>query len=160
LSQLLWARVAGIRLSSLPTPTANRWWKTTGGIAIPFAGVQENGRFYGWAIADDLSGVAASVSAMAAIKSAGIQLKGDMIVASTLSKRNARSVVAVLHHGYGADAAIYLHHAESGVGMNEIRAFASGQLQFTVTVTGKSPETTSRYRPPLRTAPLVRSTRS
>lgn len=114
----------------------------------PYAGVQENGKFYGWGIADDLSGVGASVSAMAAIKAAGIQLAGDVVVASTPSKRHSRGVSAVLHHGYAADAAIYLHPAESGVGMNEIKAFASGQLQFTVTVQGMQPDTTE----PVQTA--------
>ncbi len=114
----------------------------------PFAGVDEGGRFYGWGVADDLSGVAACVSAMAAIRPAGITLAGDVIVASTPSKRHARGVAAVLHHGYSADAAIYLHPAESGVGMREIKAFASGQLEFSITVTGKPPETTE----PVQTA--------
>jgi acetylornithine deacetylase len=108
----------------------------------PFAGVIENGRIYGWGIADDLAGVAAAVSAMDAIKAAGIELAGEVIVASTPSKRHARGVSAVLHHGYKADAAIYLHPAESGVGMNEIKAFASGQLEFTIDVAGKLPDTT------------------
>ena len=45
-------------------------------------------------------------------------------------------------HGYTADGAIYLHPAESGVGMREIKAFASGQLEFSIVVTGKRAETT------------------
>lgn len=108
----------------------------------PFSGVVENGRIYGWGVADDLAGVATAVAAMEAIKIAGIELAGDVIVASTPSKRHARGVHAVMHAGYLADAAIYLHPAESGVGMQEIKALASGQLEFTVTVRGKRPETT------------------
>jgi len=64
-----------------------------------------------------------------------------VIVASTPSKRHARGVHAVLHHGYTADAAVYLHPAESGVGMREIKAFASGLLEFRITVTGRQPGT-------------------
>lgn len=115
---------------------------TAGWQREPFTGQIIDGRLYGWGVADDLAGVAAAVSAMEIIKAAGIALAGDVIVASTPSKRHARGVAAVLHHGYDADAAIYLHPAESGVGMNEIKAFASGQLEFTVTLTGKRPDTT------------------
>ena len=51
---------------------------------------------------------------------------GDVILASTPSKRHARGVSALLHGGLTADAAVYLHPAESGVGMREIKAFCLG----------------------------------
>ncbi|MCX5512563.1 hypothetical protein C3941_04290 [Kaistia algarum] len=108
----------------------------------PFAGAIDGGRLHGWGVADDLAGVAAGISAMEAIRKAGIALSGDVVIASTPSKRHARGVAAVLHHGWGADGAIYLHPAESGVGMQEIKALASGQLIFTVDVMGRSPDTT------------------
>jgi acetylornithine deacetylase len=108
----------------------------------PYSGMIDNGRIYGWGVADDLAGVTAGISALEMITAAGVELAGDVIMASTPSKRHARGVAAVLHHGYDADAAIYLHPAESGVGMNEVKAFASGQLEFTVTVPGKLPDTT------------------
>jgi acetylornithine deacetylase len=114
----------------------------------PFAGMIEDGRLYGWGIADDIAGVAIAVSAMTAIKTAGVNLAGDVIITSTPSKRHARGVAAVLNHGYGADAAVYLHPAESGEGLNEIKAFSSGQLEFSVTVTGRKAETTE----PVQTA--------
>jgi acetylornithine deacetylase len=46
-----------------------------------------------------------------------------------------------MHHGFRADAAVYLHPAESGVGMREVKALASGQLIFRVTVGGRLPDT-------------------
>jgi acetylornithine deacetylase len=107
-----------------------------------FTGVIDAGRIYGWGIADDLCGVAMGVAALAAIRSSGIRLAGDVIFASTPSKRHARGVAAVLDHGYVADGAIYLHPAESGVGMNEIKAFASGQLEFSIVVSGQRADTT------------------
>jgi acetylornithine deacetylase len=108
----------------------------------PFAAEVEGGRVYGWGVADDLLGVATMMGALDALRGAGAGLKGDLYLCSTASKRNARGVTAVLDEGYEADAAIYLHPAESGEGLNEIKAFASGLLNFRVTIEGKPPETT------------------
>ncbi len=107
----------------------------------PFAGSILDGRLHGWGVADDLAGVAASISALAAIRAAGLALAGDVIVAITPSKRHARGIAAVLDHGVTADAALYLHPAESGVGLAEIKAFASGVLEFEITVPGSLPAT-------------------
>ncbi|MBL8700944.1 MAG: M20/M25/M40 family metallo-hydrolase [Alphaproteobacteria bacterium] len=107
----------------------------------PFAGEIDGGRLHGWGVSDDLSGVATFVQALHAVVAGGARLRGDVVVASTPSKRHARGVAAVLHGGHVADAAVYLHPAESGAGMREIKAFASGLLEFTVTVTGREPDT-------------------
>ena len=108
----------------------------------PFAGTVHDGRIYGWGVADDLAGVAAAVEAIAALRQAGLVLNGDVIVASTPSKRHARGIAALLHGGLRADAAVYLHPAESGAGMGEIKALASGQLEFRIEIEGRAPETT------------------
>ena len=77
---------------------------------------------------------------------------GDVILASTPSKRHARGVSALLHGGLRADAAVYLHPAESGVGMREIKAFCLGQLDFRITVrAGRRRPTRSAISPsPIR----------
>lgn len=108
----------------------------------PFAGVVEDGKLYGWGIADDLAGVAAMLSGLEVCLAAGGRPAGDVLIASAPSKRHARGTAAILHQGFIADAAVYLHPAESGVGMREIKAFTSGHLEFRVTVTGKRPPTT------------------
>jgi acetylornithine deacetylase len=108
----------------------------------PFAGVIRDGRMYGWGISDDLSGVAIMVSALDVLRDAGLAPAGRVIVASTPSKRHARGVHAVLHHGIPADAAVYLHPAESGAGMREVKGFASGQIEVRITVAGRIPDTT------------------
>ncbi|MCY4063053.1 MAG: M20/M25/M40 family metallo-hydrolase [Chloroflexi bacterium] len=107
----------------------------------PFAGTIENGRMYGWAIADDLSGVVAMICAQDAIRSAGLSPSGQVVYASTVSKRRAQGIYAVLEKGYRGDAALYLHPAESGFGLSDIKSRASGLLRFRITVTGQLPDT-------------------
>ncbi len=107
----------------------------------PFAGEVDQGRIHGWGVADDLAGVATMVEAVRVLKAAGLRPKGDVILASTPSKRHARGVHALLHGGVAADAAVYLHPAESGIGMREVKALAAGQLIFKVTVPGRLPAT-------------------
>lgn len=107
----------------------------------PFEGVIDGGRLHGWGVADDLAGVAAGVAAMTALAKAGLKPGGDVFMASTPSKRHARGVAALMNGGLTADAAVYLHPAESGVGLNEIKAVASGQVEFRITVRGRHPDT-------------------
>ncbi len=108
----------------------------------PFAGEIDKGRIYGWGVADDLAGVAVMTQALAALLGAGISPGGDLFLCSTPAKKNAQGVIALLSRGYRADASIYLHPAESGVGMREIKAIASGLLQFRINIEGKAPDTT------------------
>ncbi len=107
----------------------------------PFGGAIENGRLYGWGVADDLAGVATMAGALQVLSDPALRPAGDLILCSTPSKRHARGVHALLQAGFVADAAIYLHPAESGAGMREVKTFASGQLVFDVTVEGRLPDT-------------------
>ena len=120
---------------SEPTDTAGQW-------TVPaFTGDIREGRMHGWGIADDLAGLAIGIAALEALAGAGIRIAGEVILASTPSKRHARGIAAVLHSGIDADAALYLHPAESGAGLHEIKAMASGQLEFMLTVRGRRPQT-------------------
>jgi acetylornithine deacetylase len=107
----------------------------------PLAGAVTDGRIHGWGVADDLAGVATMVEALRVLRDAGLRPKGEVILASTPSKRHARGVHALLHGGVAADAAVYLHPAESGIGMREVKALAPGQLVFRVIVPGRLPPT-------------------
>ena len=107
----------------------------------PFAGSIENGRLFGWGVADDLAGCAAAVAALESIANSDKPM-GSVIFASTPSKRHARGVSALLHNNITADASLYLHPAESGSGMREIKAVASGHMEFQIIVKGCPPETT------------------
>ncbi|CAN5596701.1 ArgE/DapE family deacylase [soil metagenome] len=118
-----------------PVAGTERWKRD------PFAGTVEGGRIHGWGAADDLSGVAIMVEGLRAALATGRAPAGDVILASTPSKRHARGVSALLHGGLRAHAAVYLHPAESGVGLREIKAFCLGQLDFRITVQGAPPPT-------------------
>jgi acetylornithine deacetylase len=107
----------------------------------PFAGEVGNGRLYGWGVADDLAGCAAAVLAIEQAAASGLSM-GRAVFASTPSKRYARGVAALLHNGLSADGSLYLHPAESGVGMREIKAVASGHIEFQIIVDGRAPDTT------------------
>jgi acetylornithine deacetylase len=107
----------------------------------PFAAEVENGRIYGWGVADDLAGVAIMAEALDAVLSSIGRPAGDIFLGSTPAKRNARGVLALLNEGYHADASVYLHPAESEAGLNDIKSITSGMLQFRVTVVGRPPDT-------------------
>lgn len=111
----------------------------------PFVGTVADGRLHGWGVADDLAGVAIMLAAAAAVTARG-RLAGDLVLAATPSKRNARGIAALLHRGLGADAALYLHPAESGAGLREIKAFTAGQLEFRLAVRGRAPPTTEPHQ--------------
>jgi acetylornithine deacetylase len=107
----------------------------------PFAAEVENGRIYGWGVADDLAGVAIMAEALDAVLSTIGQPAGDIYLGSTPAKRNARGILALLNEGYHADASVYLHPAESEAGLNDIKTITSGMLQFRITVRGRPPDT-------------------
>ena len=108
----------------------------------PFAAVSNNGKLFGWGVADDLAGCACAVEAIKVTLDRKRVALGDIIFASTPSKSHARGVASILHRGLTADASLYLHPAESGKGMGEIKAVASGQLEFSISVVGLAPDTT------------------
>lgn len=107
----------------------------------PFAAEIKNGRLYGWGVADDLLGIAAMLAGVEALLAAGQQPAGPVILASTPSKRHVRGILAVLDQGYEADGAVYLHPAESGAGLQDVKATTLGILQFRIKVLGQPPGT-------------------
>lgn len=107
----------------------------------PFKPVVCDGRLFGWGVADDLAGVAIQLASLELARDNGVLFDGELILIAAPSKRHARGISAALHDGLQADAAIYLHPAESGCGLAEIKAFAPGQLEFRINVEGKPPET-------------------
>jgi acetylornithine deacetylase len=112
-----------------------------GWVHDPFAAEVDRGRIYGWGVADDLTGVAIMAEAVAAVLETLGTPPGDILLASTPAKRSARGILGVLNEGSHADAAVYLHPAESEMGLRDIKAITSGMLQFRITVEGQPPDT-------------------
>jgi acetylornithine deacetylase len=115
-----------------------------------FAADVVEGRMIGWGIADDLAGVGIMLCALDAVRRSGSPT-GSVIAASAPSKRHARGIVAVLRGRYTADGALYLHPAESGNGLREIKALTPGLARFRVTIRGlpaptQEPEHTPIHR--------------
>ena len=107
----------------------------------PFAGTIVGDRMYGWGIADDLQGIAAMMAGLTVTVEAGLTIGGDIFLASTPSKHDAMGIIAVLDEGIEADGALYLHPAESGEGLADIKSATAGLLRFTIAIEGAAPPT-------------------
>lgn len=106
--------------------------------------VSETGeKFIGAGIADDVSGLAAMLSALTVFKEMGFTPKKQIIAASILGKQSGVFGTYPLMRNYGpVDTAIYLHPAESGLGLNELKVSSNGIIEFEIILKGKSPECT------------------
>jgi acetylornithine deacetylase len=108
----------------------------------PHDGQIINGKMYGWAVADDLAGICIMLAALDTINEAGLRLLGDLFLFSATAKRNALGLAVLLNEGYSADGALYIHPAESELGLKEIKTLTSGLLKFRIKVKGKKPDKT------------------
>ncbi|HTN62971.1 MAG TPA: M20/M25/M40 family metallo-hydrolase [Devosia sp.] len=119
----------------------------------PFQPARVDGRLVGWGIADDKSGVAAMIAALDALKKSGVEITGDVSMVSCVSKNRTRGMAVALAHGATGDASIYLHPAESGDGLREVKTVTSGNLDFRIKTDGVIPETAEpRHTPFAHTA--------
>jgi acetylornithine deacetylase len=108
----------------------------------PHEGLIEKNRMYGWGVADDLAGIAMMIIATEVLNKVGFNLRGDLYLMSACAKRNAWGIAAILRAGYNADAGIYVHPAESELGLKEIKSMTSGLLKFRIKVKGQKPPKT------------------
>ena len=107
-----------------------------------FDAVVDGGRMYGWGIGDDLVGVAMMLAAARLHHDTGLLDGRSVAFASVPSKQRAQAIIHALDNGVGGVGSVYLHPAESGAGLGEIKAIASGLLRFHVRVHGRRPDTT------------------
>jgi acetylornithine deacetylase len=107
----------------------------------PFAADRVDGRLYGFGVADDMAGVAGAMAALRVVQQLNLTLRGDVVIGSCASKRHAQGIVAGFDNGYRTDGSVYLHPAESGRGLIDIKGATSGILIFRIAVSGREPET-------------------
>ena len=107
----------------------------------PFRGVQSGGRIFGRGVADDLAGLSAMYCAVETARAVAADLPGTVVLASAPSKGHARGVVPVLDRLPPLDAGLYLHPAESGEGLAQLKTATPGTLRFLVHLSGRPPDT-------------------
>lgn len=112
-----------------------------GGRHPPFQAVQNSGRIFGWGVADDLAGLSAMCCALETATASAADLPGTVVLASAPSKGHARGIVPVLDRLPSLDAGLYLHPAESGEGLAQLKTATPGTLRFLVHVSGRPPDT-------------------
>ena len=108
--------------------------------------VEKDGRLYGPGIADDVSGLTAMLSALVVIRDLKLILAGDVMVASILGKQMGIYGTYGLVTKYGPlEGAIYVHPAESGWGLREMKMASCGLIEFIINVQGKNPDSTDPH---------------
>jgi acetylornithine deacetylase/succinyl-diaminopimelate desuccinylase-like protein len=109
--------------------------------------VEKEGQLFGPGIADDVSGITAMLSAVETFQRMGYPQAKDLMVASVLGKQMGVFGTYGLMTRYGPmDAAIYVHPAESGDGLAEVKMASLGLLEFLINIQGKGPDTTDPHQ--------------
>lgn len=98
----------------------------------PFGAEIEDGLMYGRGTSDMKGGLMAAIKAMAYLKRAGAQLKGDVIVQSVVNEEHAgNGTLDLVRRGYTADAAIVLEPTNNTVAISH-----TGGLYWQIRVPG------------------------
>ena len=107
-----------------------------------------NGRLSGPGIADDVSGVTATIAALETLTRAELSPSTSVLVASIFGKQLGVGGTYGLMKRYGpADAAVYVHPAESGQGLGHLKVGSNGLYEFTIEIEGAQPPTNETHHP-------------
>lgn len=121
----------------VPTGPAETW------SVAPFGGEFINGRVYGRGSADMKGGVVANILMAQALKTAGIQLKGDLIIEIVVDEEaGGNGTLAAVMRGYTADACIFTEPT----GLHRIAVSNRGAQYFRITVAGQEGGTEYKHQ--------------
>lgn len=123
-----------------PGPTTD--WE----VAPPFSGEIVGSRMYGRGTADQKSGLVAQAVAALALRDAGFELAGELILQSVVGEETGDHIcgtTAVLKRGYVAQAAIVSEPSAPPVPLSIVSA-SPGVLWFSLTVRGKKTHSSMR----------------
>ena len=105
------------------------------------------GRYTAPGIADDVSGIASMLSAVKFFQEFTPDSSLPILTASILGKQGGVFGTYGLMHRYGpALAAIYVHPAESGSGLSELKIASNGLIEFWIDIKGKRPDCTEVHQ--------------
>lgn len=107
----------------------------------PFGGEREGDRIYGRGACDMKSGLLAGIWAVVALRRAGVQLAGDVLIESVIGEEDGGvGTLATLVRGYKADAAIIMEPSRLAVVSHQ-----GGAMLFRITVLGRNAHGSTRY---------------
>jgi acetylornithine deacetylase/succinyl-diaminopimelate desuccinylase family protein len=112
----------------------------------PFSGRVANGNVYGRGACDMKGGLVAQFIAVAALKRAGIRLRGDLLLESVSAEETGQSdigCVAPLRRGYRADAAVVAEPTSGSLGLS-VAPVSCGMYLLALTCYGKATHASAR----------------
>ena len=109
--------------------------------------IETGDRFCGPGIADDVAGIAAMISALKIYKSLDSSSSQQILIASILGKQGGVFGSYGLMKRFGPlSSAVYLHPAESGGGLEELKVASNGLIEFFIKLEGKPPDSTEVHQ--------------
>ncbi|NNK96184.1 MAG: hypothetical protein HKP41_17670, partial [Desulfobacterales bacterium] len=109
--------------------------------------IETGDRFCGPGIADDVAGTAAMISALKIYKSLNSSSPQQILIASILGKQGGVFGSYGLMKRFGPmSSAVYLHPAESGGGLEELKVASNGLIEFFIDLEGKPPDSTEVHQ--------------
>ena len=107
----------------------------------PYAGILKDDRVYGRGAADMKGGIAANFIALKSILDAGIRLKGDVIVETSVDEEVGNTGILALCQKYTADAAIVPEPTAL-----EMNVATGGSRMYEISVPGKAAHVGTSYK--------------